>query len=285
MSTAPSVVDVTPESFQREVVERSRTTPVLIDFWATWCGPCKTLSPVLEKLAREMSGKFVLAKIDIDANPELADAFRIQSVPSVILLKEGRIVDGFLGALPEAQLRKFLEQHLGAAALDALSQAQKLEHEGKRAEAIETLRTHLARASGDGKARVMLARLLVAEGTLEEARKVFAKVSGADLESDEAKAIASRLEGAAKAGDVSKLEAAVAAEPKSPAARLALGQALVALNRYDEGLEQLLEAAKLDVRFEDGAPRKALIEVFNVLGQADPRTLEYQRRLSMLLCV
>jgi putative thioredoxin len=284
-STVAPVIDVTAATFQQEVVDRSRTTPVLIDFWATWCAPCKTLSPVLEKIAREMKGRFVLAKIDIDANPELADVFRIQSVPSVILLKEGRIADGFTGALPEVQVRKFLEQHLGAPALDAIAQATQLEGEGDRAGAAEILRAHLQQKPADAKARTMLARLLVAEGRLEEARKVFAKLAGAELETDDAKAIAARLDAALKLGDLSQLEAAVAADPKSVAAQLALGRALVATSQYDQGLEHLLQAAKLDVHHESDAPRKALIEVFNVLGQADPRTLEYQRRLMMILCV
>lgn len=285
MNTTQSVIDVTVETFQQAVVERSKSVPVLIDFWATWCGPCKALTPVLEKLARELEGKFLLAKIDIDAHPELADVFRIQSVPAVMLLKDGRILDGFMGALPEAQIRKFLEQHLGTAALDPLAQATKLEQAGKRPEAIDVLRAHLQRAASDQKARVMLARLLIAENKVEEARKVFAKVEGEALASDEAKAIAARLEAASKVGDVGVLEAALAAKPDDVAARLALGKALVAQSRYDEGLEQLLTAAKLDLGFEDGASRKALIEVFNLLGQADPRTLEFQRRLSMLLCV
>jgi putative thioredoxin len=285
MDAVAAVIDVTTTTFQTEVVERSRTTPVLIDFWATWCGPCKTLSPVLEKLAREMNGRFVLAKIDIDANPELAEVFRIQSVPSVMLLKEGRIADGFTGALPEPQVRKFLEQHLGAKALDAVAQATQFEAEGDRAGAAAILREYLQRSSGDAKARTMLARLLVAEGRVEEARKVFAKLEGADRETDEAKAIAARLDAASKLGDTAKLEAAVAANPKDVGAQLALGKALVTASQYDEGLEHLLEAAKLDIHHDGDSPRKALIEVFNVLGQADPRTLEYQRRLSMLLCV
>jgi putative thioredoxin len=285
METTAAVIDVTAATFQVDVVERSRTTPVLIDFWATWCGPCKALSPMLEKLAREMKGRFVLAKIDIDANPELADVFRIQSVPSVMLLKEGRIADGFTGALPEAQVRKFLELHLGAPALDPLAQAAQFEADGDRDGAAAILRDHLQKSAGDAKARTMLARLLVAAGRIEEARKVFAKLAGADLETDDAKAIAARLDAAAKLGDLSKLEAEVAADPKSVAAQLALGKALVATSQYDQGLEHLIQAAKLDVHHDGDAPRKALIEVFNVLGQADPRTLEYQRRLMMILCV
>jgi putative thioredoxin len=114
---AAAVIDVGVENFQKEVVDRSRTLPVLIDFWATWCGPCKTLGPVLEKLAREMPGKFVLAKIDIDKSPEIADLFQIQSVPTVMLLKGARPVDGFMGrGCRRRNVRTFLEQHLGVAA-------------------------------------------------------------------------------------------------------------------------------------------------------------------------
>jgi putative thioredoxin len=282
---SPAVVDVGVENFQTEVVERSRQTPVLIDFWATWCGPCKTLGPVLEKLAREMKGRFVLAKIDIDKNPEIADLFQIQSVPTVMLLKGGRPADGFTGAQPEAQVRQFLERHLGAPAPDPLQQAETLEREGKRAEAASVLRQYLQTKPDDGKARVTLARLLAAEGRVEEARKVFAKVEGEALESPEAKAVAAQLEAAGKAGDLGKLEQAVAKDPKDVAARIAWGKALVAAGKHDQGLEQLLEAARVDVHFDGDAPRKALIEVFHLLGQGDPRVLEYQRRLSMLLCV
>jgi putative thioredoxin len=279
------ILDVGAETFEREVVERSRTMPVLIDFWATWCGPCKALSPTLEKLAREMAGRFALAKVDIDKNLELADLFRIQSVPAVLLLKEGRLVDGFLGALPEAQVRKFLERHLGAAALDPFEQAKQLEAAGDRAGALAALRALVSSGKGEGAPRVMLARLLAADGRVEEAKKVFAKVAGADLESDEARAVRAQLEGSAKTGDIAALERAVAANASDVAARLALGKALVAAGRHEPGLEHLLQAAKLDLAFEGGAPRKAMIEVFNLLGQADPLTLEYQRRLSMLLCV
>jgi putative thioredoxin len=232
-----------------------------------------------------MAGRFVLAKIDIDKNPEIADLFQIQSVPTVMLLKGARPVDGFTGALPEPQVRKFLEQHLGAAPLDALQQAEKLEREGKRSEAAELLRAHLQTKSADDKARLLLARLLAAEGRLEEARKVFAKVSGAAREAPEAQAVKAQLEAAAKAGDLAPLEQAVAAAPKDVAKRIALGKGLVAAGKHERGLEELLAAAKLDVHFEEDAPRKALIEVFNLLGQSDPLVLEFQRRLSMLLCV
>ncbi len=285
MQTA-AILDVTVETFQKEVVERSRRTPVLIDFWAPWCGPCKTLGPMLEKLAREFAGSFTLAKIDIDRNQELAEVFQIQSVPTVLLLKDGRLADGFAGALPEAQIRRFLEQHLGLKKADPVQEAAKLEAEGKRAEALELLAAHLSTAPSDAKARLMAARLCAAEGRLDEARAHFEQVQGDLRESDEAKALAAQFEAASQsAGAASQLEAAVAANPSDVAARLAYGKALVAASKHGEGLEQMLEAAKLDLAHDDGAPRKAMIEVFNLLGWSDPLVLDYQRRLSMLLCV
>lgn len=285
MQTHVAVVDVTVESFQKEVVERSRQVPVLIDFWATWCGPCKTLGPILEKLAREMAGKFVLAKIDVDQNPEIAELFQIQSVPTVMLLKGARPVDGFMGAQPEATIRKFLAQHLGPAEPDPMEVALELERTGKRGEAIQTLQALLLKKPADAPARLMLARLLVADARLDEARQVFALLSGDLLASEEAKLIASQLEAANKVGELTALEAAVTKAPKDVAARIALGKGLVAAAKYEQGLEELLTAAKLDMQFEGGAPRKAMIEVFNLLGQSDPLVLEFQRRLSMLLCV
>ncbi|MFM7298932.1 MAG: thioredoxin [Planctomycetota bacterium] len=138
----PPIVDVTVENFEAEVVRRSMQVPVLVDFWATWCGPCKTLVPILEKVARELAGKLVLAKIDIDKNPEIAELFQIQSVPTVVLMKQGRPVDAFMGAQPEAAVRKLLEKHIPGAAPDPLAEAAKLEAAGKREEAI----TLLARA-------------------------------------------------------------------------------------------------------------------------------------------
>jgi len=285
METQAAFVEVGVENFQKDVVDRSRGLPVLIDFWATWCAPCKTLGPVLEKLAREMAGKFVLAKVDIDKSPEIADLFQIQSVPTVMLLEGARPVDGFTGALPEAQVRKFLEKHIGAAAPDPLAQAQTLEQEGKRAEAAELLRVHLQSKPQDEKARVMQARLLIAAGRVEEARKVFAKVAGEALDWPEAKAVKAQLDAAGKQGELAKLEQALAARPDDVGTRIALGKGLVAAAKYDRALEELLSAAKQDLHFDGDAARKAMIEVFELLGQSDPLVLEYQRRLSMLLCV
>lgn len=303
MTTQPpaSVVDVTAQSFQSEVLERSTQVPVLIDFWATWCGPCRTLGPILEKLCTEMAGAFVLAKIDIDQNPELAEAFRIQSVPAVILVIDGRPVDGFMGAQPEPQIREFLAPHL-AGVPDPLSEALALEQSGDRAGAISSLQQVLAAAEaaaansdggaelvaamGDalGLARAELARMLLDDDQEQAARDQLAKLRPEDLEGDTAKSVKARLENVPSDTDLSELEAAVQAAPDDLARQLELGKAWVGAQRVEDGLEKLLDVAKLDIAFDEGAPRKALLEMFDLLGPENPHTIEFQQRLSILLC-
>jgi putative thioredoxin len=281
------VIDVGVENFEREVLLRSKTTPVLVDFWATWCGPCKSLSPVLEKLAREAGGKFVLAKIDIDRNPEIADLFQIQSVPSVLLLVGGRFVDGFLGALPEPQVRGFLEKHLGATVDPSEAvrkQALELEAAGKRPEAAALLRAHLRMHFGDDPARLVLARLLLAEGKSEEAQLVYDKLSDATRAGEEAKALASQLSFGKNKGDLARLASELDALPDDLGRALAYGKALVAAGHHQQGLEVLFAAAEKDVTFEQGAPRKALVETFGILGWENPLVVDYHKRLSVLLC-
>jgi putative thioredoxin len=286
-SASPHVLDVTTADFERDVLERSLTTPVLVDFWATWCGPCKTLSPVLEKLADELDGAFVLAKVDIDANMDLAQAFGVQSVPTVALVKDGSVVDGFLGARGEAEVRAFLEPHLGEAAdgTDAvLDEAQALEHAGDLDGARLVLRDALvAEPDADG-LRAELARLAALCGEHDEARAELARMDPAALECESALTAQALIDAAAAPVDLAALEAAVAADPKDVAARLTLGRALLAKGRHEDGLEQLYQAALRDLRFDGDAPRKALIEAFGLLGEQSPLTLEYRRRLSLLLC-
>jgi len=276
-------IDVSAANFESEVLLRSREVPVLIDFWATWCAPCKTLGPILEKLARELSGRFVLAKVDIDASPELAEAFRIQSVPTVMLLVDGRPVDGFMGAQPEAAVRQFLAPHLKAAPRSVLEEVAELVAEERLEEAVGVLRDHLRSQPADGTARLELARLLLELGKAEDARLVHEKLTPEDLASDAGQALTARMGLAKGSGDLEQLAAEVEQAPDDISARLAHGKALVAAGRREEGLEQLWQAAQQDLHHDDDAPRKALIEAFTALGWEDPLTLEYQRRLSMLL--
>lgn len=283
-TSTPAVLDVTVETFQKEVVERSKSTPVLLDFWATWCGPCKSLSPTLEKLARESKGKFLLAKVDIDQNPELADAFGIQSVPTVALLVNGQIVDGFVGAQPESKIREILARHGAIAKQDRVADALAQEKAGDAAGALTTLRSAVRDAPSDHAARAHLARLLLASGSTEEGQKLYESLPTEARDLEPARAAKALLDLAASRVDLAPLEAAVKAQPADVAARLALGRALLADQKADQGLEQLLAAAKLDLAFEGGAPRKALIEAFGALGESNPLVTHYRRELSILLC-
>ena len=286
MSTTTPIVDVTTETFVQEVVERSRTTPVLVDLWATWCGPCKTLGPTLEKLAREMNGKFVLAKIDIDANPEIADAFQVQSVPTVLLLKGGRPVDGFVGAQPEKKIREILEKHLGPG-VDPLEAALAHEKAGDPTSALVEIAALADQDPPHPLARAHRARLLLVIGETEDGRAEYEALIPEEKESDPGRAAKGLLALLAQKTDLAPLQAAVKKDPNDVAARLALVRAL---NRngesyeFDaEGLEELNQAAKLDLRFNDSEPRRAMVEAFEALG-ADPAVADYRRKLSILLC-
>ena len=285
MSPAAHVVDVDIQNFEQVVLQGSVQTPVLVDFWATWCEPCKALTPTLEKLAEEMAGGFLLAKVDVDANPEVAQAFRIQSVPTVVLFVNGQPADAFAGARSAAEVREFLEKHVQpAAAQSPLEEVRELAGAGELVAAIGLLTDWLEEHAQDGEAQAVMAGLLLSAEDVEGARAHFALLDEEARQSPEARRVAARLELLEGAGDLEALRAEVAADPRDVGKRLALGRALLAAQRTEEGLEELFEAALRDIGFEDGAPRKALIDVFQALGPKDPLTLEYQQRLSVLLC-
>ncbi|MCA8979168.1 MAG: tetratricopeptide repeat protein [Planctomycetes bacterium] len=288
MSASESwIIDVDTPSFTREVVERSMQVPVLVDLWATWCEPCKTLGPVLERFAAEDPGRFVLAKADVDRSPELMQAFGLTSVPAVILFVEGKPVDAFLGAKPPAQVAEFLDKHLGPAgggSGDVVAEARELFAAGDFETAVMALEAEAEEADGDPRAAAVLAELHFEHGDLERARELHAALSEASLATSEARAVGAKLALAAGSGDLTELRAAVASNPKDIAARVALGKALVAAGESEAGLEELLEACMRDIHFDDDAPRRALLEVFAALGTADPLVVEFQQRLSVLLC-
>lgn len=276
-------MDVTAQNFREEVIERSVKTPVVVDFWAEWCDPCKELGPALETAAREGQGRFILAKVDVDKNPELAQAFQVQGIPTVLGVRDGKVVDGFSGVLPPAELKRFLDTIAPALGPSVIEQARALAEEGKREEAITLLREHLREQTGDQEARVELVSLLIDEGKFVDAQKVWEKVDEAARETDAGKAVAAKLQYTESAGDLEALREAVTAAPEDPAARIELGKALVAAQRYEDGLAELLEAVELDPDFEDSAARKAMIEVFEILGPEDPVGVDFRFRLSLLL--
>jgi len=296
MSESAHVIDVTTETFQKEVAERSLTTPVLVDLWATWCEPCKTLGPVLEKVVADYSGGFILAKVDVDGSPEISQALGVQSVPTVFLLKEGRPVDAFAGAVSEKQLLEFLTKNEVQPAGEG---AEAEEQEEEDAGPIAVARAMVEEGDQEG-ALAMLKELLDEEALDLDGVLCFAELQAETGDTDgaiatldglgEAEAADSRVaELRAKlslAGgvDLAEAQAAVAKNPEDAGAQLELGKALVAAGQVEEGLEAIWMVARVDLEFDDRAPHKALVEVFAAVGHDDPRVLSYQQRLSVLLC-
>ncbi len=282
MNEPKTIVDVQTATFEEEVLERSNSVPVVVDFWAAWCEPCKTLGPILERLAVEGKGRFILAKIDVDANPSLAQMFRIQSIPAVQVFKNGRVADGFVGAMDERGVRVFLERVMPATADLQLERARGEAEAGDLEGAISRLRQVLRDSPEHVGARVALASLLLEGGRASDARAVFGRVD-ACVDTPEARSVRARLELGEARGDVAELEHKVEASPGDLDARIELGRAMVSAGRHEDGLEVLLSVVEKDAAYGDGAARKAMIEVFDLLGPDNPVTTRYRSKLSMLL--
>jgi putative thioredoxin len=287
MASNPHVIDVTTETFEAQVLQQSLQVPVLVDFWATWCGPCKTLGPILEKLAGEYNGAFVLAKVDVDKEQQLGAVFQIRSIPTVMLLKGGQLVDGFPGALPESQLREFLKHHgiePGAPAEEAPPEAA-----APVDPHAEVLRLRKAAEAEPDKPelRLDLALALLAVGHAHEAEQLLDGLPANLAHDDRAVKARARLGFAAQLTDAPPpevLEAAIASNPDDLRARYLLGVHRLVGGQSEAGLEQFLEMLRRDRGFEDGLPKKALIDAFRVVEDED-LVGQYRRRMSSLLLV
>ncbi len=288
-ATSPHVFDATAEGFETDVLKRSMETPVLLDFWAEWCGPCKTLGPILEKLADEYNGAFVLAKVDVESQQELGAAFQIRSIPTVVLVKDGQLADGFQGALPEGQLREFLKHH--GIEPGEVAPAAPAEEEAPAAidPMIEVARLREAITAEPDKAELKLdlALALLKAGEAQEAERLLDALP-ANLETDDRAVRArARLGFAALLKDapgVDALNAAIAADEGDLRSRHLLGAHHIVAGRSQEGLEQFIEMLRRNKQFEDGLPRKALIDAFRVVEDED-LVGQYRRKMSALLLV
>ncbi len=283
---ATHAFDATADNFEADVLDRSLQVPVLLDFWAEWCGPCKTVGPILEKLAAEYNGAFVLAKVDVDREQQLAGAFQIRSIPTIILVRDGQPVDGFPGAMPEGQLREFLAGHgivPAAAPADDATVAEAAPAD-PHAE-VERLRAESAAAPDNDALRLDLAVALLATGGTDEAGRLLDALPANLATDDRALRARAALGFAALLRDAppaASLESALAADPSDLRARHLLGARHMVEGRHEAALEQFMEMLRRDRGFDDGLPRKALIEAFRVVEDAG-LVSRYRRQMSALL--
>jgi putative thioredoxin len=271
--------DVDTAEFPSAVLQRSQEVPVVVDFWAAWCGPCKVLGPLLEELTTEYGGAFELAKIDVDANQQLASQFGVQSIPTVIAFHHGRPVANFTGALPKQQLRAWLGQFLPTELDHKVDEARDAALAGDNDLAEQLFREVLTEAPDHPEAGTGLASLLIARGDQESALIVLGKLSPSpDVERLQA---AARIT-AAQNDDIPKLEAALDEDPDDPARRLELASALAGKGEYEPALDHMLRIVRNKAALKDEA-RKSMLDVFDVLGNEHPLTVSYRRQLASAL--
>ena len=281
-------MDTTLATFEKDVIEASLMQPVLVDFWAPWCGPCKSLGPMLEKLEAEYAGKWKLVKVNVDENQELAAHFQVRSIPHVVAFVDQRPVDQFIGVLSEGQLREFLDRLVPDSAQAARQAAQEALAEGRRDDAYEALQAALAFDPGFDEARMDLIELLLADNRADEAHNEVELLSpkttqGIDPRFNALKTRLEALDAAADLPPTDALEAQVAAHPEDLEARFDLASALIARRKYADALENLLEIVRRDRTFRDDIGRKTMLSVFDLASHQPQLVGEWRRKLSATL--
>ena len=277
------VLDVGDGDFESEVVARSARTPVVVDFWAPWCGPCRSLGPVLEGLAEEYAGAFVLARVNVDAAPRVAGQLGVRSIPTVVGFRDGRRAAEFVGAQPEPTVRQFLTAILPSEADQLASQGDERLAAGEGPEAEQLFRAALEADTHHPRALLGLARVLGTGGDTESALELLERVTGTPALETEAGHLAAELRTREGSDDEAALRARLANDPDDLEARLALGRALAAARRFEEALTELLEVVIQDRSFADEGARKTMIDVFELLGSEDPLTERFRGELARAL--
>jgi putative thioredoxin len=284
------IKDTTTQAFVKDVIEESRRQPVLVDFWAPWCGPCKQLTPIIEKVVRAAKGKAKLVKMNIDEHPAIPGQMGIQSIPAVIAFVNGQPADGFMGALPESQVTAFIERltkgKVGGEAQDLMKEAEALVAEGDTQSAAQIYAQLIQEDDTNVGAVAGLARCYLAVGQLDKAKETLAKVPEAKRNDAAVAAARAALEVAEQAnsvGPVGELEKKVAANPLDHQARFDLAVALSAANKRQEAVEQLIEVVRRDRKWNDDGARKQLVQFFEAWGPTDDATVEGRKRLSSIL--
>ncbi len=279
------VKDVTTATFQQDVLLASRDKPVIVDLWAPWCGPCKQIAPVLEKVVRAAAGKVALVKINIDEEPQIAQALRVQSIPAVFAFDQGQPVDGFVGVQPESQIKAFVERLVGdigpSAVEQALAQADEALEGGSAEQAAAIYRQVLTRESDNVDAAAGLCRSLIALGRTGEVTDLLDSFDDAIAEDERIKGVRAQMELLGSAtGDMAALEARVAADDRDFEARLELARALAAIDRREDAVDQLIAIIALKRDWNDEAARKELLKFFEAWGPTDQAAIDGRRKLS-----
>ncbi len=282
---SPMTIEATPETFERDAIERSHEVPVLVDFWAEWCAPCRQLGPILEKLAGEYEGKFVLVKADTEALPDVATSFGVRSIPAVFALKDGQVVDGFVGAQPESVIRAFIDRLMPTPAEGLVASATKLESTDPDA-AISGYREAIALAPDDPRPRIKLGGFLLSQGRIDEASALIVELEGRGYLEPDAERLKAELTLHGQhlgAEGIGAARASFAAHPEDLGRRFELAEALAAAGEYPEALDLCLDLVERDRKGEGERARKTMIAIFQVLPADSELVNEYRRRLSFVL--
>ena len=289
-ATGDLIKDGTEATFMEDVIEASREVPVIVDFWATWCGPCKQLGPALEAAVTAAKGKVKMVKVDVDQNQRIAAQLRIQSIPTVYAFWQGQPVDGFQGALPASDVKKFVDKLTALAGdgglADALAAAEEMLAQGALADATETFAAILGEEPENAAAYGGLARCHIAAGNLDQAEAFLNAAPAAIAKAKEIEAAKAQIElarQAANAGPEAELRAAVEADPSNHQARFDLAVALNAAGKVEEAVDQLLDLFRRDREWNEGAAKAQLMTIFDALKPQDPIVLKGRRRLSSMI--
>jgi putative thioredoxin len=280
---SPFVLEVTTATFEKDVIEASKQVPVIVDFWAPWCGPCRALGPVLEKLAAEYAGQFRLAKINSDENLELSRQYNVRSIPDVRAFRDGRQVDQFMGALPESHVRAFIESVVPSPAEVERLRAAALRRARDPAGASAALRKAVDLDPAHHLARIDLADLLIEAGQHEEAARQLDAVRPVVDWDARVEALRQAIAYARAGGSASEFAARVAANPSDLEARLALAGALASRKSWREAMDQLLEIIRRDKSWRDGEARRQMLAIFNLAAAEPDLVSEYRRKLGSAL--
>ncbi len=290
-AAADLIKDTDTASFMVDVIETSQNTPVIVDFWAPWCGPCKQLGPIIEKLVKQYAGKVKLVKINVDENQELAQQFRVQSIPAVYGFKDGRPVDGFMGAVPESQIKQFIDRLAGGGGSpvdEALAEAEALVKENQNDEALAVYQEILAQDPAHVKALAGALRCYIALGQIDLARDILGKLPAQIKNTPDIQGVQAALDlkdatANTNTAEIDALAAKAAADPKDMQTRLDLAMAHFAAGDREKAVDELLAMVKADRAWSEQAARQQLVKFFDAFGPTDPLTKSGRRRLSAIL--